>query len=259
MKSITNRLLLLASIGVITSCTIIRPGQVGLKQTIGKLRNGSLSQGAKFFNPFTTKIVRINVRTVELYEVLELPTKEGLSVKTEVILLYHVDPKKAKDVYTNYGMNYQHVMVESNFIATARQVSARYEAKELYAVDRKLVEHVIQDELTKDIGDKGFIIDGVLLKEIILPTAMSDAIQAKATAEQAALQMEFVLQKAVKEAQRKTIEAEGIKKAQLIIDSSLTEALLKYNYIEMMRKLSNSPNAKVILTDGKVPVMLGGE
>ena len=83
------------------------------------------------------------------------------------------------------------------------------------------------------------------------------AIQSKASAEQAALQMEFVIQKAVKEAERFTIEAEGIKKAQLIINSSLSESLLKYNYIEMMRGLSSSPNAKVILTDGKIPVMIG--
>jgi regulator of protease activity HflC (stomatin/prohibitin superfamily) len=161
-----------------------------------------------------------------------------------------------KSIYQNYGLNYQKVIVESNFIATARQVSARYDAKELYAVDRKKVEHVMVDELTSDIGDKGFIIDAVLLKEISLPNAMTQAIQAKASAEQAALQMEFVIQKAVKEAERLSIEAEGIKKAQNIIDSSLTESLLKYNYIEMLKGLSTSPNAKVIITDGKLPVMI---
>ena len=201
-------------------------------------------------------MIKINVRTVELYQVLELPTKEGLSVKTEIILLYHVNPNMVKTIYENYGLNYQKVIVESNFIATARQVSARYDAKELYAVDRKKVEHVMVDELTSDIGDKGFVIDAVLLKEISLPPAMTQAIQAKASAEQAALQMEFVIQKAVKEAERLSIEAEGIKKAQNIIDSSLTESLLKYNYIEMLKGLSTSPNAKVIITDGKLPVMV---
>lgn len=245
------------AVGTIASCTVIRPGQIGMKQTIGKLKPGTLASGPKMYNPFVSKIIKMNVRTVELYEVLELPTKEGLNVKTEIILLYHVNPSKVREIYQNFGLNYQKVVVESNFIATARQVSARYDAKELYAVDRKLVEHVMVDELTADIGDQGFIIDAVLLKEITLPPAMSQAIQSKASAEQAALQMDFVIQKAVKEAERLSIEAEGIKKAQLIIDSSLTESLLKYNYIEMMRGLANSPNAKIIMTDGKIPVMLG--
>ncbi len=253
MKKIT--LTLVAGIAL-ASCTVIRPGQVGLKQTFGKLRSNTLNAGPRVFNPFVSKVIKINTRTVELYQVLELPTKEGLSVKTEIILLYHVNPNMVKTIYENYGLNYQKVIVESNFIATARQVSARYDAKELYAVDRKKVEHVMVDELTSDIGDKGFVIDAVLLKEISLPAAMTQAIQAKASAEQAALQMEFVIQKAVKEAERLSIEAEGIKKAQNIIDSSLTESLLKYNYIEMLKGLSTSPNAKVIITDGKLPVMV---
>ncbi|MEN9997036.1 MAG: hypothetical protein RI922_26 [Bacteroidota bacterium] len=258
MKSLVKKSgALILSIGMLASCTVIRPGQIGMKQTIGKLKPGTLDAGPKLYNPFVSKIIKMNIRTVELYEVLELPTKEGLNVKTEIILLYHVNPTKVREIYQNFGLNYQKVVVESNFIATARQVSARYDAKELYAVDRKLVEHVMVDELTADIGDQGFIIDAVLLKEITLPPAMSQAIQAKASAEQAALQMDFVIQKAVKEAERLSIEAEGIKKAQLIIDSSLTESLLKYNYIEMMRGLSNSPNAKIIMTDGKIPVMLG--
>lgn len=253
MKKIT--LTLVAGMAL-ASCTVIRPGQVGLKQTFGKLRENPLNAGPRVFNPFISKVIKINTRTVELYQVLELPTKEGLSVKTEIILLYHVNPNMVKNIYENYGLNYQKVIVESNFIATARQVSARYDAKELYAVDRKKVEHVMVDELKSDIGDKGFVIDAVLLKEISLPTAMTQAIQAKASAEQAALQMEFVIQKAVKEAERLSIEAEGIKKAQNIIDSSLTESLLKYNYIEMLKGLSTSPNAKVIITDGKLPVMV---
>jgi len=257
MKNLSLSFICISVLILISSCTIIRPGQIGLKQTIGKLKPGSLVAGPKGFNPFVSKIIKINIRTVEIFQILELPTKEGLNVKTEIILLYHVNPNSVRDVYLNYGLNYQKVIVESNFIATARQVSARYDTKELYAVDRKLIEHVMLAELTSDIGDLGFIIDAVLLKEITLPNAMTQAIQAKASAEQAALQMEFVIQKAVKEAERLTIEAEGIKNAQLIINSSLSESLLKYNYIEMMRGLSNSPNAKIIMTDGKLPIMIG--
>lgn len=259
MKNAKKMVVFGSVLTVLFSCAVVRPGQVGLKQTLGKLKPGVIDEGMKMYNPFTSKVIKMNVRTVELYEVLELPTKEGLSVKTEVILLYHVDKDQAKDIYTNYGVNYQKVVVESNFIATAREVSSRYDAKELYAVDRKLVEHVMEDELTKDIGQFGFVIDAVLLKEIMLPPSMEKAIQDKANAEQAVLQMEFEIQKAEKEALRKTIEAEGIRRSQEIIDSSLTESLLKYNYIEMMKALSVSPNAKVVVTNGSVPVMLGDQ
>ena len=90
MRNIFYGIIGLLTISSISSCSIIRPGQIGMKQTIGKLKPGIIEAGPKGFNPFISKIIKINVRTVEIFQTLELPTKEGLNVKTEIILLYHV-------------------------------------------------------------------------------------------------------------------------------------------------------------------------
>ncbi|MBI1305123.1 MAG: prohibitin family protein [Bacteroidetes bacterium] len=239
-----------------SACTVVRPGESGLKQKLGKLKPTPLQTGAHYFNPFVTKIVKIDVRTVEVYENLPLPTKEGLSVNAQIALLYHVDPKMVSDVYTNFGLNYERVIVVSNFQATAREVSSRYFAKELYAIDREKVEQVMKDLLSDHLNDKGFIIDAVLLKDILLPESMSRAIQNKVNAEQAALQMDYIIEKQKKEAERMYIEAEGIRRAQNIIDSSLTTKLLQYNQIQMLKELSNSTNAKIIITNGQTPMII---
>ena len=147
----------------------------------------------------------------------------------------------------------------SNFLATDREVSSRYYAKELYAIERQKVEQVMKDELIRHIGDKGFVVDSVLLKDILLPQSMSNAIQDKVNAEQAALQMEFVIEKQKREAERVRIEAEGVKNAQDIINSSLTEKQLRYNQIQMLKSLVNSPNSKFIVTGdgaGKMPLIV---
>lgn len=178
-------------------------------------------------------------------------------MQAQITLLYHAKPQAASEVYVNFGTNYEQVIVQSNFLATAREVSSRYFAKELYAIEREKVEKVIMEELIEHIAGKGFIVDAVLLKDTILPPAMSQAIQDKVNAEQSALQMEFVINKQKKEAERLLIEAEGIRLTQLIIDSLLTTRLLQYNIIQMMKGLLISPNANVIITDGKVPVILG--
>jgi len=253
-KGILNALVLSMAI---SSCTIIRPGEIGLKQSLGKLNPTSFGQGPHFFNPFITKFVLVNVRTVEIYETLPLPTKDGLNVNAQITLLYHVDPKAVANVYQQFGLNYENVIVQSNFLATAREVSSRYFAKELYAIEREKVEKVVAEELRNHISDKGFIVDAVLLKDILLPTSMVNAIQEKVNAEQSALQMEYVIAKQKKEAERLRIEAEGIRRAQRIIDSSLTQKLLQYNNIEIMKGLITSPNSKVIITNGQLPnVML---
>ena len=67
-------------LSLLTSCTIVRPGEAAMKQRLGKLVDKSYTGGPVTFNPFTTKVIKINTRTVEIFNVLPLPTKEGSSV-----------------------------------------------------------------------------------------------------------------------------------------------------------------------------------
>lgn len=238
----------------VASCRVVRPGEIGIKQTLGKIKGAPFMPGTVGFNPFTTRVVKINTRTVESFQTLPLPTKEGLSVSAEISLLYHVKPEEAANVYLKFGTNYEEVIVLSNFRATAREISARYYAKELYATERQKVEKAIADELKLHIEPLGFVVDAVLLKDIILPPQIVQAIESKVQAEQDALKMDFVIQKQKKEAERMRIEAEGIKDAQDILSKSLNDKILEYNRIKMYEALMSSGNSKVIVTDGKTPV-----
>ena len=166
-----------------------------MKQRLGKLVDKTYKGGPVVYNPFITKVIKMDTRTIEKFNVLPLPTKEGLSVDAEITLLYHIEPTKAQSIYTQFGRNYEEIIVLSNFRATAREISARYYAKELYATEREKVEATIMTELTSHIEKYGFIVDAVLLKDIILPAQMMQAIENKVTAEQAALQMDFVIAK----------------------------------------------------------------
>ncbi len=240
----------------IVSCRVVRPGEIGIKQTLGKMHGGSRQPGSVVFNPFTTRVVKINTRIVESFQTLPLPTKEGLSVSAEISLLYHIKPEEASNVYQKFGTNYQEVMVLSNFRATAREISARFYAKDLYATERQKVEKAIADELRLHIEQYGFIVDAVLLKDIVLPPQIMQAIESKVYAEQDALKMDFVIQKQKKEAERQRIEAEGTKAAQDILSQSLNEKILEYARIKMYEALMSSGNTKVIITDGKTPVFM---
>jgi hypothetical protein len=53
------------------------------------------------------------------------------------------------------------------------------------------------------------------------------------------------------------IESEGIRKSQDILNSSITDKLIKFKALEITRDLVKSPNTKVIITDGKSPVLFG--
>jgi prohibitin 1 len=70
--------------------------------------------------------------------------------------------------------------------------------------------------------------------------------------------MTFILDQEKLEAERKIIEAEGTRDAQVILSEGLTPEILELKRIEAMLKLSQSDGAKVIVTGGggKTPVLL---
>ncbi len=71
--------------------------------------------------------------------------------------------------------------------------------------------------------------------------------------------MEFILQETRQEAERKRIEAEGIRDAQNIISEGLDAQILQFKSIESFLELAKSPNTKIIVTDGDLPVMVNPE
>jgi prohibitin 1 len=237
-----------------TSCMIVRPGEVGYIQTFGRLTDNSIKAGSRPFNFLVSKPVKMSVKVMEVYEELTVPSKEGLSVKTEISLLYHIDPDKAKDVYITFGKNYEEVAVKSNLRATTREVCAKYEAKDLYATERLKIEKGIEDQLNEHIQKYGFMIDAVLLKDIVMPKEITMAIEKKVEAEQASLTMDFLIAKQKKEAERVIIEAEGIRKSQDIINGVMTQPALQYRYIEMLKSVGLSPNTKILFMEKQAPL-----
>ncbi|MEM9053452.1 MAG: prohibitin family protein [Bacteroidota bacterium] len=248
--------LFFAAIIFLSSCVTIRQGTVGVKRTIGKIDEKVLPPGARAYNPFATRIIVVPVRTENLEVNLELPSKEGLNVNAEISILYHVEQEKATDVIGNIGMDYEDVVIIPVFRAAAADVSAKYMAKDMHTGNRLEIETEIKDQMMKILGDRGFVIEAVLMKSIQLPSGLYASIEEKLQAEQQAQRMEFVLQKERQEAERRIIEAEGIRDANRIISEGLTPEIIKFKAIEAYSELSTSPNTKLIIGGGDQPLLM---
>jgi regulator of protease activity HflC (stomatin/prohibitin superfamily) len=68
--------------------------------------------------------------------------------------------------------------------------------------------------------------------------------------------MVFVLREASSEAEKKRIDAAGVRDAQNIISEGLTPQILQYKSIEAFMELSKSPNTKIIVSDGDMPNLM---
>jgi len=259
------RLVLLGIIGfvlfivLISSITRVESGSVGVLTLFGKVTGEVLPEGMHLISPFKTNN-EMSVRTQEIKESASVPSSEGLVMNLDTSLIYHLNPDKAAEVYQKIGPNYINVLIEPNLRAAIRESTASHTANALYTGEREMVAKQIYDQLATLLGNRGFIVESILLRDIQLPATLKASIEAKQQAEQEALAMNFRLQKETQEAQRKRIEAQGIRDFQQIVAQGISPALLEWKGIEATENLAKNPNSKVVVIGNNkngLPLILG--
>ncbi len=239
--------------------TVVPAGMVGVVDFFGNVSDNTLKSGVNLVNPLA-KVVKFNIKTQEIKEEMNVPSKEGLPIQLEISLLYKLNPDKANEIYKTVGPNYTQIILIPQFRSVVRGVTAKYEAKALYTASREKLATEITQELDSLVGPRGIVIERAPMRQIILPPKLTQSITEKLQAEQESQRMTFVLKKEKQEAERKRIEAEGIRDFQRIVSEGINTNLLKWKGIEATEKLANSPNTKVVVIgSGKdgLPIILG--
>jgi prohibitin 1 len=240
----------------VSTAKVVPPGNVGVLVLLGKVY-GTIPEGVHLVNPVASMEL-MSVRTKEVFEHAEAPSREGLNVVLEISCLYHLESDKADQVYREIGPNYENVVVKPQFRSAIRDNTVKHESKDLYTSGREVITNEIFTELVADLKPRGFVVEKILLRRIQLPQMVVEAINAKLAADQQAQQMQFVLAKERQEAERKRIEAQGIQDFQRIISQGLTDQLLRWKGIETTRALAESQNTKTIIIGGRdgLPLIL---
>ena len=241
--------------------TVVPAGDVGVKDFFGNVSPNVLPAGVHFVLPFT-KVVKMSIKTQEIKETAEVPSKEGLIMDLEASVLYRLDPVKAPEIYRTVGSDYSSIAVLPQIRSALREITASYEAKDLYSSQREQIAKEIYDLVNKMSGGRGIITEAVLLRKIGLPALVANAIQEKLKREQEAEQMKFVLQKEQQEAERKRIEAQGVADFQKIVAQGISPQLLEWKGIEATEKLALSPNSKIVVIGSPksgLPIIFAGE
>lgn len=287
MKNIRTNFIIALVILILQSCAIIHPGEVALDVHLGKIKR-VLGPGNYHTPTFGRQIIRYNARIQEYDGKFNFHSMEGIEINSELTLTYHLVPDSLKSIYKNFGLDYKEIVIIDNLTKVMRVEGANYKATELLEIRTKL-EESIKADMNELIRPYGFEVNLVLLKHLELPQQVISTIEAKLNSEtlskkteidleikrknrdydletekkQAELEiakqrliLDFAIEKQKKEAERMQIEAIAIKKQQATLDSTLTTNLLKLKSLEITRDLLKSNNTKIIITDGKSPVIL---
>jgi prohibitin 1 len=242
-----------------SSVTRVGTGHRGVLTLFGKVTGETLDEGIHLINPLKTNN-EMSIQTQTIKESASVPSSEGLMMSLDTSLIYHLNPDRAADVFQHIGADYENIVVEPTLRSAIREATASHTANALYTGEREMVAKQITDQITAELNKRGISVENVLLRDIQLPATLKAAIEAKQQAEQESLAMNFRLQKETQEAQRKRIEAAGVRDFQQIVAQGITPSLLEWKGIEATENLAKSPNSKVVVIGNNkngLPLILG--
>lgn len=201
-------------------------------------------------------------RISEHKEDLTVLSSDGATIRLEVSIMHRPVVNKLDSLQITVGPDYYNVVIAPTIRGESRRIAGRYTPEEIYSSKRDQLAAELLQAMREQLADNFIDIDNVIFRDVGLPQRISDAINEKLAAEQEAQRMRFILDREKQEAERKRIEAQGIADFQKIVSTGLNPLLLQWKGIEATEKLTQSPNAKVVIVgnskDG-LPLILGGQ
>jgi len=230
-------LIIILIIFLVFGITTIKSGQVGLKSRFGKILDTPLEEGINFKIPFVESIKKINIQVQKTELSVEGSTRDMQIVNATISVNFKVDNTHAVDLYKQVGNDYVDTIINPAIKESIKTAIAQYNAEEI-TVNRFIVSQSCLDTIQDKVEKYGIIIEDFNLTDFSFSSEYTEAIEAKKVAEQN-------LEKAKLEAEQKIVEAEAEQKANALLESTLTDEILKQQFIEKW--------------DGKLPSVYGND
>jgi regulator of protease activity HflC (stomatin/prohibitin superfamily) len=192
------------------------------------------------------KIYDYDVRLQQVPYDYSVIAKDGLLIQFSVTVRCHPRVESLGLLQKSIGPDYIAKVIIPDSQQAIRQVVGDNSAETIYTTSASVLEEAI-DRVIEETSGNYVIIDTILIRGVEIPPNLQAAIQAKLTQDQNALAYNYILIQAEKEAQRKRIEAGGIRDFQAIVTPGISENFLRWKGIEATLELSKSDNTKVIV------------
>lgn len=201
-----------------------------------------------------------NVRIQHELKQFQVLSSNGLKIEVDASIRYRPFKESLPDLHQQVGTEYADRIVFPEVEAVVRQIFGQYLPEDIYSSRKFIIQNTVQNAIF-EVSERFVDLDELLITRITLPDMIVNAIEEKLEKEQVALGYQFRLDSELLEAERKRIEASGIRDFQSIVSSGLTENYLRFKGIEATLKLAESPNSKIVVIGGGkdgLPIILDG-
>lgn len=241
--------MILSMMATLNGCKVIENGEVGVSKSFGVINDKGLEPGIYFNIPIVREIAPWSVKTQQIREQIETPSKEGLMVMIEATV--HFKPVAVVDLRKTVGDAYIPRVVVPTLKNVFRDVVGKNKVEDIIR-SQESVRADATKLLVQDLEHRGIQVEALLITGLSLPDKFKQAVELKLESEQRALQKEFELIQAKKDAEIEIARAEGSAKAQEIVKRTLSPEYLQYLWIST---LNQHPNVIYVATESNMPLL----
>lgn len=224
----------------------------------GTVLNRVYGEGVQLILPWNLMIV-YNTRVQEMTVNSTVLCLEGLPVTIELSIRFFPRLENLPYLHQRVGPEFRDRFIAPAANAALIEAVGDYRPEDIYTIaPEKLQEVVLENTLRNLAGGELIILERIMIRKILLPEKVTEAINQKFVTEQQYLAYHFVLLKAREELKRRALEAESIRLFQETVNKGLTEPFLRWAGIEATKQLAESHNAKILIVGGKdgLPIIL---
>lgn len=204
--------LLLASIYLTgCGCSVVDPGNRGVKVSLGEVSPAALPEGLVWHAPMITTIHEVSIRQQTGKLKAECYSSDLQQVTLDVKVLYRLPEGNVVAMYQKYQGDPFEALIEPRVQEAFKEVAALQTAENIIKKNEQIKQDVFKLAKIK-IGELVYIED-VVVSNQTLSKELEAAIESKMVQQQEAAKAEFIKAKAAVEAETALIKAEGEAKA----------------------------------------------
>ncbi|TMD33154.1 MAG: prohibitin family protein [Chloroflexi bacterium] len=229
-------------------------GSVGVVTNFGQVQEGTLQPGLHAIIPVVQQVVNVDTRVQpHQFQEIDAASRELQTVRLTGTMNYHIDGQFASDLYQRVGTDFASKIIDPAFNDFIKTVVPDYSVNDILA-KRDEIRSFAKQQLAANLAQYHIVVDDIYIANIAFSDEFQQAIEQKQVAQQQVQTEQQVLeqkkiqaQQAVAAAQgqadanvvtakgqaQATIEqAKGQQQANQLINASLTDKVLQYQYIQ---------------------------
>ncbi len=235
-------------------------GGVLYRRFFGTVTDKVFTEGIHVIYPWDTMYI-YNGRIQTVLHDFDVLTNQGLPIHLSLAIRFRPEYEMLGLLHQQVGPDYINTIITPEIESVLRKRLSPYNPEDIYMNKDNILTQVVIEAM-EELGQKYITANDVIIREIALPKTILQAIEAKLTEEQREQAYVYRLKREEKEAQRKHLEAEGIRDYQNTVSKTLSDKLLKWQGIQATAELAKSNNTKIVVIGGGstgLPLILNTE